>query len=129
VELKLLLTEYRTWMSSGVYGAHQPSATTLPCRKSIMLWISPTLPLPSASTSASTPAELRPSASGVLRGKGDAIGALVPGPTPAAGGVPSGSSGSLPSLPAGLRPVPGAPEPDALGAPGSAAPAAGIVAG
>jgi hypothetical protein len=37
VALKLFVTEYSTWMSSGAYGAHQPSATTLPWRRSIML--------------------------------------------------------------------------------------------
>ena len=71
VEVKLLLSEYRTCGWSAAAGCHQPSATPRPCRTSMKLCIAST-PLSAASTNSRPPADETPCASGVLRGKSDA---------------------------------------------------------
>src|SRR5262245_2155896 len=68
VEVKLLLRENREWRASGVYGDHQPSATTWPCLTSMKLW-SEAMFLSAASTNARTAEEETPCASGLLRGR------------------------------------------------------------
>src|SRR6185295_19496087 len=53
VEVKLLLSDHRTWGDSALYGDHQPSATTWPWRSSMKL-CSESMFLSAASTNAST---------------------------------------------------------------------------
>jgi hypothetical protein len=54
VEVKLLLSEYSNLVRSGVCGAHQPSATTCPCRSTIRLCSSMAGSVSTASTNPST---------------------------------------------------------------------------
>ncbi len=75
VEVKLLLVEYRVCLSSGRYGAHQPSAITFPWRSIIILWNS-CLSAAAESRNVRRPADDTPSASGVLRGREAEAGLL-----------------------------------------------------
>src|SRR5262245_22375231 len=65
VEVKLLLSEKREWRASASYGAHQPSATTRPCRTSMRLW-SASMSFSAASTNARIAEDEIPCASGLL---------------------------------------------------------------
>src|SRR5262245_17800225 len=67
VEVKLLLSEYSECRASRRYGAHQPSATTWPCRTSMKLCSESILS--AASTNANTADDETPCVSGSLRGK------------------------------------------------------------
>src|SRR5262249_9346841 len=67
VEVKLLLSEYRAWGDSALYGAHQPSATTWPWRRS-MKPCKESMFLSAASTKERTAEDETPCVSGVLRG-------------------------------------------------------------
>src|ERR1700722_17555060 len=67
VEVKLLLSENNEWRAAALYGAHQPSATTWPCRTTITL-CSEFRFLSAASTNARIADEEMPWASGALRG-------------------------------------------------------------
>jgi hypothetical protein len=76
VEVKLLLSEYSSWLVVLSYGDHQPSATTWPWRTSMKLW-RPSIGS-SDSRKASTPGDETPCASGALRGSGGGACAAVP---------------------------------------------------
>ena|SRR5947209_4062361 len=69
VEVKLFESEKSMCRAWGEYGAHQPSATTLPWRTSMKLW-SESTSLSAASMKARTADERTSWASGVLRGSG-----------------------------------------------------------
>jgi hypothetical protein len=68
VEVKLLLSEYKACGESGPYGAHHPSATTWPCRRSMKL-CRLSMSLFADSMNDWMAAEEMPCASGLLRGK------------------------------------------------------------
>src|SRR5437870_8570114 len=68
VEVNDLLSEYRRWGLSALKGRHQPSATTCPCRTSMMLCISMSGRASSASRNARTPAGSTCCSAGELRG-------------------------------------------------------------
>src|SRR5207244_11404660 len=68
VLVKLLLSEYKACGVGGSYGDHQPSATTCPCRTSMML-CRESIVRSAASTNARTAAGETPCASGLLRGR------------------------------------------------------------
>src|SRR5262245_53632206 len=68
VAVKLLLSEKREWRASAWYGAHQPSATTWPWRRSMKLCSESSF-ASAASTNERTAADETPCASGLLRGR------------------------------------------------------------
>src|SRR5581483_11618927 len=68
VDVKLLLSEYKACGDSALYGAHQHSATTWPCRRSMKLWRE-SICLSAAAMKAAIAAGETPCASGLLRGR------------------------------------------------------------
>jgi len=67
VDVKLLLSENITCFSLAAYGAHQPSATTCPCRTNMKLCNSSSF-WPDSSINRRIAADDIPCSSGVLRG-------------------------------------------------------------
>src|SRR5216684_4099764 len=67
VDVKLLLSEYSEWGDSASYGAHHPSATTWPWRRSMKLFIDSILS--AASMNERTAEDDTPCSSGLQRGR------------------------------------------------------------